>query len=142
MVRNFNDMTQKGHQGHLGRQNAVNPLMNDSKSNLPQKASEGALHALFTETAAKSPIIPRHPLDHENVIKFALGHSVSDALEDSGRHHLLVTAPSDATTPARLQGRRILHAVVITQQQADDLYRVACGSHRAVRIKQSPKEKP
>jgi hypothetical protein len=83
----------------------------------------------------KSPTLPRHPLDHPGVVKFALSEAVSAALAATGKHHLLITGPSDATTPAHLQGRRIMNAVCITQEQANELYRLASGRHRLVRIK-------
>ena len=69
-----------------------------------------------------SPILDRHPLDGP-AIKFPLGESITAALAASGKYHLLVSAPSDSTTPDHLQGRRILHAITITQEQADDNHR-------------------
>ncbi len=79
--------------------------------------------------------IPRHTLDHNNVVKFALGASITAALAVSGEFHLLITAPSDGTTPDHLQGRQILHALPISQALANDLFRVASGTHRITRIK-------
>ncbi|MES2658138.1 MAG: hypothetical protein V4689_05945 [Verrucomicrobiota bacterium] len=87
-------------------------------------------------------VIPRHPLDHENVVKFALGESITAALKNSGTYHLLVTAPSDATTPDHLRGRRIVHAVVATKEQLDSAYGVLAGTHTAKRIKQPTPPKP
>ena len=81
-----------------------------------------------------SPILDRHPLDGP-AIKFPLGESVSAALAALGKYHLLVSAPADATTPEHLQGRRILHAITITQEQADDLHRLVTGTHRIVKVK-------
>jgi hypothetical protein len=80
-----------------------------------------------------NPIIPRHPLDKENVIKFALGESISEILSESNRYHLLVSVPSDATTPEPLQGRRILLAVPCSVDQLNAAYRVASGTHRAIK---------
>ena len=88
-----------------------------------------------------SPILDRHPLDHPAVVKFALGDALSTALAASGEFHLLVTAPSDATTPDHLQGRRIMHAIKITKQMADDLHRIVIGTHIAKRIP-TPKPTP
>lgn len=87
-------------------------------------------------------VIPMHNLDHEHVVKFALGESVTAALEASGKHHLLITASADATTPEHLQGRRIMHAVVITQDQANDLHRLMVGTHHLVKIKPAKPAKP
>lgn len=86
-----------------------------------------------------SPILNRHPLDHPGVVKFALGDRLTTALADSGEFHLLITAPSDSTTPEHLQGRRIMYAMSITKELADDLHRIASGTHRAVKI---PPSKP
>ena len=82
-----------------------------------------------------SPAIPHRPLDHPHVTKFALGQSISEILAQSGKYHLLITAPSDSTTPKPLQGRRIIHAMSCTREQLDGAYRVASGSHRAVKIR-------
>jgi hypothetical protein len=81
--------------------------------------------------------IPSHPLDIENVTKFALGVAVTAELEASGKYHLLVTTPADCTTPDHLKGRRIMHAIPITSETAEDLHKIILGTHRAVRIKPS-----
>ena len=85
--------------------------------------------------AIPEPGILRHNLDHDHIVKFPLGRSVSAALATSGKYHLLISAPADATTPEHLQGRRILHAITITQEQADHLHRLVTGSHRLVKVK-------
>ncbi|MES2920189.1 MAG: hypothetical protein V4819_01485 [Verrucomicrobiota bacterium] len=78
-------------------------------------------------------ILDRHPLDHAVVLKLALSAAATAALAASGSYHLLITAPSDATTPSHLQGRRIMHALPLTQALANDLFRVASGTHKATR---------
>lgn len=89
-----------------------------------------------------SPILDRHQLDHPDVVKFALGDRLTAALAASGQYHLLVTAPSDSTTPEHLHGRRIMHAMSITKQMADDLHRIVIGTHRATRIRPPATPKP
>ena len=43
-------------------------------------------------------------------------------------------AKADATTPQAFHGRRILIVLPITRELADDMFRVARGTHKAVKI--------
>lgn len=85
--------------------------------------------------ATPTPILPQHSLDHPGVVKIALGQSASDALAALGDFQLVLVSKADCTAPQSTQGRRILHCLPITKQLADDLFRVASGTHRAAKIK-------
>jgi hypothetical protein len=76
-----------------------------------------------------------HPLNRPEIIRFALGVSISSALEESGKFHLLVSVPADSTVPEALRGRRIMLALECSKETADACYGVAKGTHRAVRIR-------
>jgi hypothetical protein len=67
-------------------------------------------------------------------VKLALGQSSTAALQSLGPHFLCIAAMADSTAPAHAQGRMILHALPCTKDQLDGAYRVASGSHRAVKI--------
>ena len=81
------------------------------------------------------PILPRHPLDHPGVVKIALGQAASEALHGLGKNLLVFATMADSTAPPEAQGRMILLCLPTTKQAADDAYRVARGTHRAVKIK-------
>jgi hypothetical protein len=82
-----------------------------------------------------NPILDRHPLDHPGVVKIALGQAASDALAALGDFQIMLASKADSTAPEAAQGRRILHCTPITKELADAAYRVASGTHRAVKIK-------
>lgn len=86
-----------------------------------------------------SPVLPRHPLDHDNVVKICLGQSASDALRALGAHCLVFASPADATAPEAAQGRMILLCVPITKELGDAAYQVASGKMRAVKPRSTPK---
>ena len=78
----------------------------------------------------KSSILPGHP----QVLKIALGKLASEAVAALGDYQLAIIAEGDATTPEAFHGRCILMLLPITKQLADDMFRVARGTHKAVRI--------
>lgn len=82
-----------------------------------------------------SPIIPRHPLDHPGVMKIALGQAASDALDELGDFQLVLVAKADCTAPPQAHGRRILICRSVTREVADGMFKIANGSHRAIKIK-------
>ncbi len=85
-------------------------------------------------SAAPSPILPRHPLDNPRTVKIALGQTASEALANLGPC-LVIAIKADSTAPEAAQGRMILHCMPITKELSNDAYRVARGTHRAVKIK-------
>ena len=89
-----------------------------------------------------SPILPRHPTDRPGVVKIALGQAASDALHSLGKHVLVVATMADSTAPSEAQGRMILLCLPTTKQAADDAYRVASGSHRAVKTRPAGTKHP
>lgn len=82
------------------------------------------------------PTIPRHHLDHGNVTKIALGQAATDALAGLGSC-LVILGKADSTAPEALFGRAILLCTPCSRETLNDCYRVASGSHRAVKIKPS-----
>lgn len=90
---------------------------------------------LETPIKARNPVLNRHPLDHPGALKILLGHAASVALAASGPHHLVMVTRADCTAGDGTQGRMVLHCLPVSQELADAAYRVASGTHRAVRIK-------
>jgi hypothetical protein len=84
--------------------------------------------------AMNSPILPRHPLDHANVTKIALGQSATDALAGLG-NCLVILGKADSTAPEALFGRTILLCTPCSRETLNACYRIASGTHRAVKIK-------
>ena len=82
-----------------------------------------------------SPIIPHHPLDHPGSIKIMIGRKASEAIAGNADFHLAAITRPDATSPKGHDGRLVLVCVPASKAQLDDAYRVATGSHRAVRIR-------
>ncbi len=78
-----------------------------------------------------SPILERHPLDHDNVTKIALSEAASAALRALGKHVLVVAAEADCTVPESLRGRMILLCVPCPMETLNDAYRVVRGTHAA-----------
>lgn len=82
-----------------------------------------------------SPVLPHHPLDLAGVVKIRLSMAASDALRAVGQHHLVLVAEADATAPAEVRDRMVLHCLPLTKERADDAAGVALGSHKATKIK-------
>ena len=82
-----------------------------------------------------TPIVPAHPLSARGVVKIALGRAASDALKGLGKHVLVFATEADSTAPAEAQGRMVLNCLPIMKDRADAAYRVAVGTHRAMKLK-------
>jgi len=80
-------------------------------------------------------VLPAHPLDHAGVVKIALSQSATDALAALGPHCLIIATMADCTAPEHAQGRMILHCMPLTQERANDAFRIATGKARAQSIK-------
>jgi hypothetical protein len=89
-----------------------------------------------------SPVIPRHNLDHSNVVKIRLSAAASDALRDVGEYHLAVISRADCTAPAEVHGRMVLHVIALTKELATAVSGVALGTHTARRIKAATPPQP
>ncbi len=135
--------TDQGAQGHEGafqghmplRGTGAFPFIGNAPCDAPAPRKKG-----HGEKA--SPVLPPHNLDHPGVTKILLSEAATAALEAVGPHCLIVTSKADATAPAHAQGRAVLLCYPITRQLADDAYRVAGGTHRAVRIRKPSTSKP
>ena len=85
-----------------------------------------------------TPIIPRHPLDHPGSIKIMLSRATSEAIAANADYHLAAISHPDSTSPPEALGRLILVCLPMTKETANAAYRVATGTHKAVRIKAKP----
>ncbi len=84
----------------------------------------------------KSPVLPSHPLDHAGSLKILIGMEASRAIRANGEFHLVAITKPDATTPDHQDGQMVLVCIPATKDQLNGAYRVASGSHRAVKIRQ------
>ena len=82
-------------------------------------------------------VLPRHPLDHHNVVKIALSQAASEALAAAGRYYLVMAAPADCTAPESLRGRMVLLCLPLDKETADAAACVAMGTHRAAKLKKN-----
>jgi len=85
--------------------------------------------------ANTSPVLRRHPLDHRQVTKIALGRNASETLHAIGKYHFILASPADCTAPAWARDRMVLLSLPLDKETADAAASVALGTHRAAKIK-------